>query len=362
MSILEHHFPPLIAEKYGVNAAIFLRDIYHWCSTNRDNEQNLHEGRWWTYQTIKGLCRRHPYWTKNQVEHIIKTCQEKGALLSGHFNEDSLDRTRWYTLTDEAWEMFEGPLPISEISEMHFGKDTPASRKNQKCYKDKHKTENIKHIYAQPAAQGCVQDVETALSSVEVHDDNRSAVAEVAYALEQSGYLCQCNVLVPSRGTGDQYRGRINIVATRDGKTVALSLDRKTIREKSVFMLREFPCDCRIVLLRSEEIPLPPAGIDAILPLQVTNGEDDFLRFWAAYPRKVDKQKALNAWKKLSPDGELCQVIAAALEEQKRSPQWLKDGGAYIPYPSSWLNGRRWEDESGPAHTASETEEGVTYI
>lgn len=156
MSILEHHFPPLIAEKYGVNAAIFLRDIYHWCSTNRDNEQNLHEGRWWTYQTIKGLCRRHTYWTKNQVEHIIKTCQEKGALLSGHFSEDPLDRTRWYTLTDEAWELFEGPFSISEISEMQFGKNTPASRKNQKCYKDKYKTENIKQIYAQSTAQACV--------------------------------------------------------------------------------------------------------------------------------------------------------------------------------------------------------------
>lgn len=83
-----------------------------------------------------------PLLDKNQVEHIIKTCQEKGALLSGHFNEDPLDRTRWYTLTDEAWELFEGPSPISEISEMQFGKNTPAIRKNQKCNKDKHRTEN----------------------------------------------------------------------------------------------------------------------------------------------------------------------------------------------------------------------------
>ena len=142
MSILEHHFPPLIAEKYGVNAAIFLRDIYHWCSTNRDNEQHFHEGRWWTYQTIKGLCRRHTYWTKNQVEHIIKTCKEKGALLSSHFNEDQFDRTSWYSLTDEAWALFEGPSSISEFSEMDFGKEAVQNRKNQKCNKDKYKTKN----------------------------------------------------------------------------------------------------------------------------------------------------------------------------------------------------------------------------
>lgn len=345
MSILEHHFPPLIAEKYGVNAAIFLRDIYHWCSTNRDNDQYLHEGRWWTYQTIKALCRRHSYWTKNQVEHIIKTCQEKGALLSGHFSEDPFDRTCWYSLTDEAWALFEGPSSKSENSEMDSKEFSAVNRKNQKCYKDKYKTENIKHTYAQCIAQECVQDVEIALSSVEVHDDDRSALSEVAYALEQSGYLCQCSVPVPSRGPDGQYRGRINLVATKDGKTIAVALDRRSIRDKSVFMLREFPCDCRIVLLRNSEVPLPPAGIDAVLPLQVASGEDDFLRFWDSYPRKVDKQKALKAWKKLSPDGALCRIIAATLEEQKRSPQWRKDGGSYIPYPSTWLNGRRWEDE-----------------
>ena len=29
---------------------------------------------------------------------------------------------------------------------------------------------------------------------------------------------------------------------------------------------------------------------------------------------------------------------------QRRSEQWLKDGGEFIPHPASWLNGRRWED------------------
>lgn len=157
MSILEHHFPPLIAEKYGVNAAIFLRDIYHWCSTNRNNDENFHDGRWWTYQTIKGLCLRHTYWTKNQMEHIIKSCKDQGALLAGHFNDDQFNRTCWYTLSDEAWALFEGPSSISDISEIEDqeipksisdiseidSQEIPeSSRKNQKCNKDKYKTVN----------------------------------------------------------------------------------------------------------------------------------------------------------------------------------------------------------------------------
>ncbi len=33
------------------------------------------------------------------------------------------------------------------------------------------------------------------------------------------------------------------------------------------------------------------------------------------------------------------------LEQFRGSKDWLKDNGQYIPYPSTWLNQRRWEDE-----------------
>ena len=39
----------------------------------------------------------------------------------------------------------------------------------------------------------------------------------------------------------------------------------------------------------------------------------------------------------------------AALAEQKKSKDWTKDGGQYIPYPATWLNGKRWQDELEPA-------------
>lgn len=71
-----------------------------------------------------------------------------------------------------------------------------------------------------------------------------------------------------------------------------------------------------------------------------------FDQFWAAYPRKQAKEKAWKAWKKLDPDEALCRRMAEALERHRRSQQWQRDGGAYIPYPASWLNGHRWEDET----------------
>ena len=50
----------------------------------------------------------------------------------------------------------------------------------------------------------------------------------------------------------------------------------------------------------------------------------------------------MRAWSKHKP--ELNKVLSA-LKAQKNSEQWKKDNGQYIPLPTTWLNGARWEDE-----------------
>jgi hypothetical protein len=74
--------------------------------------------------------------------------------------------------------------------------------------------------------------------------------------------------------------------------------------------------------------------------------ETGFDDFWNAYPRKVAKLVALQAWTKLAPDAELRTRMLAVLEDQKQSRSWNKDDGAFIPHPATWLNQRRWEDQS----------------
>lgn len=73
--------------------------------------------------------------------------------------------------------------------------------------------------------------------------------------------------------------------------------------------------------------------------------EQIFERFWAKYPKKKGKEAARRAWRKLKPSLALCRVMSAALERDARGADWQRDGGRYIPYPATWLNGRRWEDE-----------------
>ncbi len=73
---------------------------------------------------------------------------------------------------------------------------------------------------------------------------------------------------------------------------------------------------------------------------------EGFADFWARYPRKVGKQDATKAWKRLKPDADLMQAINEGLDRAKGSEQWRRDSGQFIPHPATWLNGRRWEDEA----------------
>jgi DNA-binding transcriptional ArsR family regulator len=75
------------------------------------------------------------------------------------------------------------------------------------------------------------------------------------------------------------------------------------------------------------------------------DAQEDFAVFWKLYPRKANKAKAQAAWKKLNVTPELFTVIIGALARQASSLDWLKSGGQYIPHPTTWLNGKRWEDE-----------------
>jgi hypothetical protein len=53
----------------------------------------------------------------------------------------------------------------------------------------------------------------------------------------------------------------------------------------------------------------------------------------------------VKAWHKLDPDPALRATVLAALGIQRQSSDWTKENGRYIPNASTWLNGRRWEDE-----------------
>ena len=67
-----------------------------------------------------------------------------------------------------------------------------------------------------------------------------------------------------------------------------------------------------------------------------------FIDWYSLYPRKRGKSDAEKTWKKLKVTEELFSKMKLALEQQKRDKSW-KDK-TYIPYASTYLNKRLWED------------------
>lgn len=88
-----------------------------------------------------------------------------------------------------------------------------------------------------------------------------------------------------------------------------------------------------------------------------------FTAFWSAYPRRVAKGEARRAWKQTASIRPPLPDILAAIEAQKRTEQWRKDGGTYIPHPATWLRAERWDDETEihaePVKAWHETASGI---
>ena len=88
--------------------------------------------------------------------------------------------------------------------------------------------------------------------------------------------------------------------------------------------------------------PKDPQGV---LEVPVPTITDDFAEWYAGYPRKVGKKDAEKAYKRARKSGATREALLDGLARSKRS--WEREGRAKdkYPYPSTWLNQGRWEDE-----------------
>jgi hypothetical protein len=69
--------------------------------------------------------------------------------------------------------------------------------------------------------------------------------------------------------------------------------------------------------------------------------DDKFDAFWIAYPKKVAKEDAISAWKKIKIDDLIFAKMLKAIKDQKLSETEKQ----FIPNPATWLNKKRYEDE-----------------
>jgi hypothetical protein len=91
-----HSFDPEIAKKVGVNAAVIYQNIVWWTQKNIANNKHYHDGRHWTYNSIKAFDALFPYLSSKQIRTALDKLEDAELILSGVFNRAGYDRTKWY--------------------------------------------------------------------------------------------------------------------------------------------------------------------------------------------------------------------------------------------------------------------------
>ena len=101
-----------------------------------------------------------------------------------------------------------------------------------------------------------------------------------------------------------------------------------------------------------------------ITPLTDTENFNKYLfdRFWDAYPRKVSKGNAEKWFIKNKPSEELLNTMIKKINLLKNTEQWRKNNGQFIPYPTTWLNAKGWEDEINDTDIAESDEEEIARL
>ena len=123
--------------------------------------------------------------------------------------------------------------------------------------------------------------------------------AAAMVALQQAGFTVAPEFHVPA--FDGERNGRIDVVLQKNGGLVAIELDARTPRRKSLKKLRCFP-GYRIVALRGVALDRPPDGIDAAVSLPVR----------AATPSEASDKRTVNRPHSLPED---FQVDLAYAEE-----------------------------------------------
>lgn len=262
MRRMYHSFDVELATKYGMVEAIILNHISFWLAKNKANNVHAHEGRYWTYTTVKALSELYPYLSAGQVRRALDKLKEKELIVDGEYNTKPFDRTKWYSLTDAAM------VELGVDYHADTGGDLP--------------------------------------TGADENDSSKCSERQIELPKMTNGIV-----------ENDKPIPYIITDIVKDN-----SIDRESNSNTSV---------------QSAKCSLSKAELKRI---DMTTG---FNKFWDMYPRKVQRPLAWNAWQCLDVDRTLYDAIYRAVEKYKKTKQWQDKN--YIPYPATFLQDERWEDE-----------------
>lgn len=159
--------------------------------------------------------------------------------------------------------------------------------------------------------------------------DGKRAIASGLRELEEAGYLTRTREASGRMTYTLRLKSLVAKTATRQNRNMLKPQHAKTATVSNT--------DIKVILSNSNT-DNPYSGLDE-------EPADLFSEFWKAYPKKVAKTVAEKAFKKQKIDRTKLDEILSFIEKAKKTESWTKQKGQFVPHPSTFLNGKRWEDD-----------------
>jgi hypothetical protein len=99
-----------------------------------------------------------------------------------------------------------------------------------------------------------------------ITDNSKIAYNEILQWLKENNYvyLCEIRAISAKGNPPKEYIGFIDVVALKDGKRIAIEIDNKSPKKKSVYKLKHYKADERYILLRGGSKNYIEDGIQVI--------------------------------------------------------------------------------------------------
>ncbi len=96
------YFSSIIAEEFGIPAALVLNRIMWSIETHENRNQNdfFVNNRWWMYDTAKSFQAEFDFLSLSTIERAIKSLEQSGLIDSLKMGQKEWDRTKWYSINE----------------------------------------------------------------------------------------------------------------------------------------------------------------------------------------------------------------------------------------------------------------------
>lgn len=98
---MNYQFDTDVATEHGVSEAIMINNLTFWIAKNMANERHFYDGKTWTYNSVAAFSKLFPFWSDKQVRRVIESLIERNVIMTGNYNKNGFDKTRWFAFIDE---------------------------------------------------------------------------------------------------------------------------------------------------------------------------------------------------------------------------------------------------------------------